>query len=101
MGLANGQYKRFFIIHSLNIHGIEVFRQMAKKTVTYIIRHREIPIYITNKPSEANPDTNYSTNRSRAREFDGMEEAKINMDHHIAIKKTVTEITEYEEVQDD
>ena len=39
--------------------------------------------------------------RSRAREFDGMEEAKINMDHHIAIKKTVTEITEYEEVQDD
>ena len=74
---------------------------MAKKTVTYIIRHREIPIYITNKPSDANPDTNYSTNRSRAREFDGMEEAKINMDHHIAIKKTVTEITEYEEVQDD
>ena len=72
-----------------------------KETVTYIIRHREIPIYITNKPSDSNPETSYSTNRSRAREFDGMEEAKINMDYHIAIKKTVTETTKYEEVDNE
>nr|WP_245353953.1 DUF2483 family protein [Staphylococcus sp. GDY8P82P] len=74
---------------------------MVSETITYIIRHRDMPIYITNKPSEANPDTNYSTNRSRAREFDGMEEAKINMDHHIAIKKTVIETTKYEEVDNE
>ena len=60
---------------------------MAKKTVTYIIRHREIPIYITNKPSDAQPDTNYSTNRSRAREFDGTEKSSIDMTRHKAIKK--------------
>lgn len=74
---------------------------MAKETITYIIRHREIPIYITNKPSDTNPETSYSTNRNRAREFNGMEEASINMDYHIAIKKKVIETTEYEEVQDD
>lgn len=71
------------------------------ETITYIIRHRDMPIYITNKPTDNNSDVSYSTNRNRAREFNGMEEASINMDYHIAIKKTVTEITEYEEVQDD
>lgn len=71
------------------------------ETVTYLIRHKEIPIYITNKPSDSNPEVNYSTNRSRAREFNGMEEASINMDYHIAIKKTVKETIEYKEVQDD
>ena len=71
------------------------------ETITYIIRHRDMPIYITNKPTDNNSDVSYSTNRNRAREFNGMEEAKINMDHHIAIKKTVIETTEYEEVQDD
>ena len=72
-----------------------------KETITYLIRHRDIPIYITNKPSDSNPEISYSTNRQRAREFNGMEEASINMDYHIAIKKVVTETIKYEEVQDD
>lgn len=71
------------------------------ETITYLIRHREIPIYITNKPSDSNPEVSYSTNRSRAREFNGMEEASINMDYHIAIKKVVTETVKYEEVDYD
>ncbi len=71
------------------------------ETITYIIRHRDIPIYITNKPSDNNPEVNYSTNRSRAREFNGMEEASINMDNHMAIKKIVTETTKYEEVNNE
>ena len=71
------------------------------ETITYIIRHRDMPIYITNKPTDNNSDVSYSTNRNRAREFNGMEEAKINMDHHIAIKKTVIETTKYEEVNDE
>ena len=73
---------------------------MSEK-ITYIIRHRDMPIYITNKPTDNNSDVSYSTNRNRAREFNGMEEAKINMDHHIAIKKTVIETTKYEEVNDE
>ncbi len=42
-----------------------------KQTVTYIIRHRDMPIYITNKPTDNNSDISYSTNRNRAREFNG------------------------------
>ncbi|KEK38082.1 DUF2483 family protein [Staphylococcus aureus] len=72
-----------------------------KQTVTYIIRHRDMPIYITNKPTDNNSDISYSTNRNRAREFNGMEEARINMDYHKAIKKTVTETIEYEEGEHD
>lgn len=72
-----------------------------KQTVTYIIRHRDMPIYITNKPTDNNSDVSYSTNRNRAREFNGMEETSINMDYHKAIKKTVTETIEYEEVEHD
>ncbi len=72
-----------------------------KQTVTYIIRHRDMPIYITNKPTDNNSDISYSTNRNRAREFNGMEEAIINMGYHKAIKKTVTETIEYEEVEHD
>lgn len=37
------------------------------QTVTYIIRHRDMPIYITNKPTDNNSDVSYSTNRNRAR----------------------------------
>lgn len=72
-----------------------------KETVTYLIRHRDIPIYITNKPNDSNPEISYSTNRQRAREFNGMEEATINMDYHVAVKKTVKESTEYEELNTD
>ncbi|MCD0913908.1 DUF2483 family protein, partial [Staphylococcus aureus] len=32
------------------------------QTVTYIIRHRDMPIYITNKPTDNNSDVSYSTN---------------------------------------
>ena len=71
------------------------------ETITYIIRHRDMPIYITNKPTDNNSDVSYSTNRNRAREFNGMEEASINMDYHIAIKKTVTETIQYEEVDNE
>ncbi|GAB5691912.1 DUF2483 family protein [Staphylococcus aureus] len=72
-----------------------------KQTVTYIIRHRDMPIYITNKPTDNNSDISYSTNRNRAREFNGMEEASINRDYHKAIKETVTEAMEYEEADHD
>ena len=73
-----------------------------KEIVTYLIKVRNGPfdLYLTNKPLIPE-DASYSRNQSRAREFNGMEEASINMDYHIAIKKTVTETTEYEEVQDD
>lgn len=57
-----------------------------------------IDIYVTNKPSEQSSHISYSTDFSRAREFDGMENASINMSDHIAIMKTVTETTEYKEV---
>lgn len=73
-----------------------------KETVTYLIKLKNAPfdLYITNKPMTAD-DTSYTRNRSRAREFNGMEEASINMDYHIAIKKVVTETIEYEEVDDE
>ncbi|WP_256083385.1 DUF2483 family protein, partial [Staphylococcus aureus] len=32
-----------------------------KQTVTYIIRHWDMPIYISNKPSDNNSDISYST----------------------------------------
>lgn len=69
-----------------------------KQTTTYIIKHKMIDIYVTNKPSEQSPHISYSTDFGRAREFDGMENASIDMSDHIAIMKTVTETTEYEEV---
>lgn len=72
-----------------------------KQTTTYIIKHKMIDIYVTNKPSEQSPHISYSTDFGRAREFDGMESASIDMNDHIAIKKTLTETTEYEEVHID
>ncbi|HCT1236871.1 TPA: DUF2483 family protein [Staphylococcus aureus] len=56
------------------------------QTVTYIIRHRDMPIYITNKPTDNNSDVSYSTNRNRAREFNGMEEASINIQYQQCVK---------------
>ena len=43
-----------------------------------------------------NTTIKYSTSLSDAREFNGMEDAAVDMTYHTAIKKTVTE--EYEEV---
>ncbi|MDU3949923.1 MAG: DUF2483 family protein [Staphylococcus epidermidis] len=54
-----------------------------KETVTYLIKLKDAPfdLYITNKPNNEE-DTSYSTK-------------------HRAIKKKVTETTEYEEVEYD
>ena len=57
-----------------------------------------IDIYVTNKPSEQSPHISYSTDFSRARPFDGLDNASIDMSDHIAIMKIVTETTEYKEV---
>ncbi|WP_426429112.1 DUF2483 family protein [Staphylococcus equorum] len=69
-----------------------------KETITYLIKHKTLPIYVTNKPSDNNPEISYSTQRSRAREFNGMDEATIDMNYHIAIKHTHIEKDIYEEV---
>ena len=89
MGLANGQYKRFLIIHSLNIHGMEVFRQMAKDIITYIIKARTDfdDLYISNKPIDKKSTIKYSNYIGDAREFDGTEKSSIDMTRHKAIKK--------------
>ncbi|HEK9463931.1 MULTISPECIES: DUF2483 family protein [Bacillati] len=72
-----------------------------KETVTYLIKLKDVDddIYITNRPSENFPDIKYSTNRRDAKDFDGMDNAVIDMTKHTAIKKTVKESTEYEEVE--
>ena len=77
-----------------------------KETVTYLIKLKDVDddIYITNRPSENFPDIKYSTNRRDAKDFDGMdiaglEDVSIDMTKHRAIKKKVTETTEYEEVE--
>lgn len=72
-----------------------------KETVTYLIKLKDVDddIYITNRPSENFPDIKYSTNRRDAKDFDGMDNAVIDMTKHKAIKKTVKESTEYEEVE--
>ncbi|MEX5913822.1 DUF2483 family protein [Staphylococcus ureilyticus] len=58
---------------------------MAKETVTYIIRHREIPIYITNKPTYSKSEVIYSNKRSSARIFNDTEVVGVNMDYHIKL----------------
>lgn len=73
-----------------------------KETVTYLIKLRNVPfdLYITNKPMTAD-DTSYTRNRSRARDFNGLDDVSIDMTEHTAIKKVVTEQTKYEEVNDE
>lgn len=73
-----------------------------KETVSYLIKLKEtpFPLYISNRPSNAE-DTSYSRDKRRARDFDGLDDISIDMTHHVAIKKTVTETTEYEEVEID
>lgn len=72
-----------------------------KQTVTYLIKKKGDDLYITNRPSEANDTIKYSTDRRDAREFNGLDNSIIDMTRHTAIKKTVTETTEYEEVDYD
>ncbi|RIN11412.1 DUF2483 domain-containing protein [Staphylococcus xylosus] len=72
-----------------------------KETVTYLIKHKTLPIYVTNKPSDNNPEISYSTQFSRAREYNGLDEAKIDMTTHKAIKHTHIEDDKYEEIEYD
>lgn len=73
-----------------------------KETVTYLLKAKNAPfnLFLTNKPLIPE-QASYSRERSRAREFNGLEDASIDMTEHIAIKKVVTETTEYEEVDYD
>ena len=73
-----------------------------KETVTYLIKLKNAPfdLYIMNKPMTAD-DTSYTRNRSRARDFNGLDDVSIDMTEHTAIKKVVTEQTKYEEVNDE
>lgn len=70
-----------------------------KETVTYLIKLKNAPydLYIRNRPN-APEDTDYTRDKRRAREFDGLDKASIDMTQHAVIKKVVTETTKYEEV---
>ena len=74
-----------------------------KETVTYLIKLKDAPfdLYITNKPSANFPTIKYSTSIGDAKGFDGLDKTVIDMTKHIAIKKTVTEKTKFEEVEYD
>ena len=73
-----------------------------KETVTYLIKLKNSPfdMYIRNKPSYPE-DTDYTRNKNRARDFNGLDDVSIDMTMHKAIKKTITEKTKYEEVNDE
>ena len=73
-----------------------------KETVTYLIKVKGGPfdLYLSNKPMTPE-DASYTRNRSRARDFNGLEDASINMTEHTAIKKVVTEQTKYKEIEYD
>lgn len=72
---------------------------MSKETVTYLIKLKNAPydLYIRNRPVTPE-DTEYTRDKRRAREFDGLDKNAIDMTLHTAVKKTVTETTKYEEV---
>ena len=74
-----------------------------KLTVTYLIKRKDDydDLYIMNRPSESFPDIKYSTDKRDAKEFNGLDNTSIDMTKHIAIKKTETKTTEYEEVDYD
>ena len=69
-----------------------------KETITYLIKRKDTELFVTNKPTDRNGDISYSTNFNRAREFNGIEGASIDMTNHVAIKHTHIEKDEYEEV---
>ncbi|WP_336878126.1 DUF2483 family protein [Staphylococcus nepalensis] len=73
-----------------------------KETITYLIKLKNTPfdLYISNRPAYPE-DTGYTRNKNKARDFNGLDDVSIDMTEHIAVKKTVKETTEYEEVQDD
>lgn len=55
------------------------------ETITYIIRHRDMPIYITNKPTDSKSEVNYSNKISAARIFNDTEVVGVNMDYHTKV----------------
>ncbi|WP_156105203.1 DUF2483 family protein [Staphylococcus sp. ZWU0021] len=61
--------------------------------ITYIIRHRDMPIYITNKPTDSKSEVNYSNKRSAARIFNDTEVVGVNMDYHTKVSLH-TEVTD-------
>lgn len=63
------------------------------ETITYIIRHRDMPIYITNKPTDSKSEVNYSNKRSEARIFNDIEVVGVNMDYHTKVSLH-TEVTD-------
>lgn len=69
-----------------------------KETITYLIKRKDTDLFVTNKPTDRNGDISYSTKFNRAREFNGIEDASIDMTNHVAIKHTHIEKDEYEEV---
>lgn len=73
-----------------------------KETVTYLIKRSdsEDELFLSNRPLK--PDgAKYGMGIQSAREFNGMEDASIDMTKHKAIKKIVTETTKYEEVNNE
>ena len=109
--IANSQ--KFNKINNLNIHGIEVFRQMAEeyetKEVAYLIKEQDGKRrYLTNKPNHPE-DATYNIQRRNARRLTGLEEINIQWDEHlIETETTVTKkyyktysVDQLKEVQDD
>lgn len=78
---------------------------MAKDIITYIIKARTDfdDLYIYNKPSGNNPKIIYTNEKSDAREFNGMEDASIDMTKHKGIKRVypASYDVDLEEEQDD
>ncbi|EKU50346.1 DUF2483 family protein [Staphylococcus massiliensis] len=69
--------------------------------ITYLIKHKDLDLYIINRPTDTRPEIKYCDSFYEAREFDGTDNSKIDMTQHVAIKKTVTENVDYEEVNID
>jgi hypothetical protein len=69
-----------------------MFVQSSSSTSSYLVV--SVNLYIRNRPN-APEDTDYTRDKRRAREFDGLDKASIDMTQHAAIKKVVTETTKY------
>lgn len=69
------------------------------KVVTYFYKHKDLDIYVTNRPTDANPNIKYSTDKRDARKFDGMENVLIDTTTHDVYKHTHIETDEIERVE--
>lgn len=70
-----------------------------KTIVTYFYKHKDLDIYVTNRPTDANPTIKYSTDKRDARKFDGTEDVLIDTTAHEIYKHTHTETDEIERVE--